>query len=255
MSVLDLFRLDGKSAFVTGGSSGIGKRVALAYAEAGAQVAIVARDLERAQRVAEEIAAQTGGTVTAVRCDVTIPAEVEAMVSRVVEDFGGLDIAVCNAGIVSLMGLEEMTPERFTEIMNTNVLGVFLTASAAGRVMRESGGGSIITTASMSGHVVNTPQQEGHYCASKAAVIQLTKALAVELAPFGVRVNSVSPGYIMTELVAPMKDLHRIWSERIPLGRLGTPEELMALYVYLAGPGSSYMTGSDLLIDGGFTCI
>lgn len=114
-------------------------------------------------------------------------------------------------------------------------------------------GGSIIVTASMSGHVVNTPQKIGHYCASKGAVIQLAKAMAVEFAPQGVRVNSVSPGYIMTELVEPLTDYHAAWTPRIPLGRLGRPEDLMGLYVYLASAASSYMTGSDVVIDGGYT--
>jgi sorbose reductase len=107
----------------------------------------------------------------------------------------------------------------------------------------------------MSGHVVNIPQKEGHYCASKAAVIHLTKAMAVEFAPYNIRVNSVSPGYILTELVEPLKEFHEIWVPKIPLGRLGRPEELMGLYVYLASDASSYMTGSDVVIDGGYTCV
>jgi NAD(P)-dependent dehydrogenase (short-subunit alcohol dehydrogenase family) len=115
-------------------------------------------------------------------------------------------------------------------------------------------GGVIITTASMSGHIINVPQQVGHYCASKAAVIHLTKGLAVELAPHNIRVNSVSPGYILTELVEPLAEYHRSWEPKIPLGRIGGPEELTGLFLYLASAASSYMTGSDLVIDGGYTC-
>ena len=110
-------------------------------------------------------------------------------------------------------------------------------------------------TASMSGHVINVPQTIGHYCASKAAVIQLAKAMAVEFAPHGIRVNSVSPGYVMTELVEPLTTFHEAWKPRIPMGRLGRPEEMMGLYVYLASDASSYMTGSDIVIDGGYTCL
>jgi NAD(P)-dependent dehydrogenase (short-subunit alcohol dehydrogenase family) len=113
-------------------------------------------------------------------------------------------------------------------------------------------GGSIITTASMSGHIINIPQEVGHYCTSKAAVIHLTKAMAVEFAPHHIRVNSISPGYIMTELVEPLAEYHRLWEPKIPMGRIGRPEELNGLYLYLASAASSYMTGSDLVIDGGY---
>jgi len=135
------------------------------------------------------------------------------------------------------------------------VTGVFLTAQAAAKAMVAQGeGGAIITTASMSGHIINIPQTVGHYCASKAAVIHLTKAMAVELAPHNIRVNSVSPGYILTELVEPLAEYHRLWEPKIPLGRIGRPEELTGLYLYLASAAASYMTGSDLVIDGGYAC-
>lgn len=115
-------------------------------------------------------------------------------------------------------------------------------------------GGSIINTASMSGHIINIPQPAGHYCTSKAAVIHLTKAMAVEFARHNIRVNSISPGYIRTELVEPMAEYHRLWEPKIPLGRIGRPDELTGLYLYLASAASSYMTGSDVVIDGGYTC-
>jgi len=256
MQVLEMLRLQGKRALVTGGSSGIGKRVALAYAQAGAEVAIVSQHAEVLAGVAQELAAATGAKMIAVPGDVTQPADVNRMVETVVKELGGIDIAVCNAGIVSLRGLEEMSLEEFTRIQNTNVNGVFLTGQACARAMIKQGsGGVIINTASMSGHVINIPQKEGHYCASKAAVIHLTKAMAVEFAPHNIRVNSVSPGYIMTELVEPFTDYHKIWAAKIPLGRLGRPEELMGLYLYLASEASSYMTGSDIVIDGGYTCV
>jgi len=149
----------------------------------------------------------------------------------------------------------EMPLEEFQSIQNTNVNGVFLTAQAAAKAMvAQQRAGTIINTASMSGHIVNTPQQVGHYCASKAAVIHLTKAMAVEFAPYNIRVNSVSPGYILTELVEPLAEYHALWEPKIPLGRLGRPEELIGIYLYLASDASSYMTGSDIVIDGGYTC-
>jgi NAD(P)-dependent dehydrogenase (short-subunit alcohol dehydrogenase family) len=255
MSVLDLFDLHGKTALVTGGSSGIGKTVALAYLQAGAQVAVAARNSEALHKVADELATASGARVVPICCDVTQPEQVRSMVQTVIAELGGIDIAVCNAGIVSVAGILEMPSEEFQRIQNTNVTGVFLTAQAAAWAMVEQGrGGVIINTASMSGHIINIPQQVSHYCASKAAVIHLTKGMAVELAPHQIRVNSVSPGYIRTELVEPLADYHAQWEPKIPLGRMGRPEELAGLYVYLASEASSYMTGSDVVIDGGYTC-
>jgi len=254
MSVLDLFDLHGKRALVTGASRGIGKRVAIAYAEAGAEVALAARHAEALGVVADEIAA-AGGRAVPIRCDVTQPEQVSGMLDQVTAELGGIDIAVCNAGIITVTPMLEMPPEEFQSIQDTNVTGVFLTAQAAARAMvRQGQGGVIINTASMSGHIINIPQQVGHYCASKAAVIHLTKAMAVELAPHKIRVNSVSPGYILTELVEPYSEYHALWEPKIPLGRMGQPEELTGLYLYLASEAASYMTGSDIVIDGGYSC-
>lgn len=255
MNVMDLFGLQGKRALVTGASSGIGQQVARAYLEAGAQVAVAARHLEALERVADELAAAGDGRVVPVRCDVTQPGDVAAMLDRVTAELGGIDIAVCNAGIVAVQGMLDMSPEEFQRIQSTNVNGVFLTAQAAARAMvRQGRGGAIITTASMSGHIINVPQRVGHYCTSKAAVIHMSKAMAVEFAPHNIRVNSVSPGYIRTELVEPLSEYHAQWEPKIPMGRMGRPEELVGLYLYLASDASSYMTGSDVVIDGGYTC-
>jgi len=255
MNVLKLFDLHGKRAVVTGASSGIGKKVAQAYLQAGAHVAIAARHAEALARIAGEIAPDGEGKVVPICCDVTQPDQVTEMVDRVTAELGGIDIAVCNAGIVTVNGMLDMPLEEFQRIQSTNVTGVFLTAQAAARAMvRQGQGGVIITTASMSGHIINIPQQVGHYCTSKAAVIHLTKAMAVEFAPYNIRVNSVSPGYILTELVEPLAEYHRQWEPKIPLGRMGRPEELTGLYLYLASEASSYMTGSDIVIDGGYTC-
>jgi sorbose reductase len=255
VNVLELFDLHGKSALVTGASSGIGKEVARAYLQAGADVALAARHFEALERVAGEIAGAGEGKVVPIRCDVTRPDDVAGMLDRVTAELGGVDVAVCNAGIVAVEGMLEMAPEEFQRIQSTNVNGVFLTAQAAARAMVHQGrGGAIITTASMSGHIINVPQRVGHYCTSKAAVIHLTKAMAAEFAPHNIRVNSVSPGYILTELVEPLAEYHAQWAPKIPMGRLGRPEELTALYLYLASEAASYMTGSDLVIDGGYTC-
>ncbi|GAB7142346.1 SDR family oxidoreductase [Mycobacterium riyadhense] len=254
MSVLDLFDLHGKTALITGASTGIGKKVALAYVQAGAQVAVAARHFDAVAKIAAEIAA-AGSKAVPIRCDVTQQDQVTSMVDQATAELGGIDIAVCNAGIVDVTPMLDMSLEAFQRIQDTNVTGVFLTAQAAARAMVKQGrGGAIITTASMSGHIINIPQQVSHYCTSKAAVIHLTKAMAVELAPHNIRVNSVSPGYILTELVEPLAEYHALWEPKIPLGRIGRPEELTGLYLYLASEASSYMTGSDIVIDGGYTC-
>ena len=254
MGTLDSFNLTGKKAFITGGARGIGKSVALAFAEAGADVAIVDMDLDAARGTALELE-RYGVRSMAVRTDVSDPADVDAMMEAVLDEFGTVDIAFNNAGICINEKAEEMTYEHWKRVIDINLTGIFLTARAAGRVMIKKGGGSIINTASMSGHIVNVPQPQCAYNASKAAVIMLTKSLAVEWAPYNVRVNCISPGYIGTEMTLKAVDWIPQWEALTPMNRMGKPEELTAAIVYLAGYGASFTTGSDLVIDGAFTCV
>ncbi|MEM1485127.1 SDR family oxidoreductase [Oscillospiraceae bacterium PP1C4] len=258
MGIIEKLRLDGKKAAVTGGARGIGKSIATALAEAGADVVIVDVDIEESIKTADEIARVTGVKTLAVKTDVTSLEEVSAMVGQIVNKFGRLDIMVCNAGICMNIPASEMTYEQWKKVIDINLSGVFLTAQAAGRQMLLQGGGSIINTASMSAHIVNVPQPQCAYNASKAGVIQLTKSLAVEWAAQNVRVNSISPGYIGTELTLnspSLKPLIEQWNAAAPLHRMGRPDELQAIAVYLAGDSSAFTTGSDFLIDGAFTCI
>jgi NAD(P)-dependent dehydrogenase (short-subunit alcohol dehydrogenase family) len=179
------------------------------------------------------------------------------MMETILERFGRLDAAFCNAGICINEPAEEMSYETWKKVIDVNLNGIFLTDIAAGKQMLRQGGGSIINTASMSAHIVNVPQPQCAYNASKAAVIQLTKSLAIEWAKKGVRVNSISPGYIGTDLVLTSKTLIPLiekWNAMAPMGRLGKPEELESICVYLAGDTSSFTTGSDFIIDGAFTC-
>ena len=257
MGIIEKMRLDGKAIYVTGGASGIGKSVATALAEAGADVAIVDVNFEGAEAVAKEIAEATGSKTIAIRCDVTNQDDVEAMVAKVVDTYGKLDACFNNAGICLNVPAEEMTYEQWNKVININLNGVFLCATAAGRVMLKQGYGSIINTASMSGHIVNVPQPQCAYNASKAGVSMLTKSLAVEWAKKGVRVNCISPGYIGTDLTLnseALKPLIEKWNAMAPMGRLGRPEELQSIVVYLAGDTSSFTTGSDIIVDGAFTC-
>lgn len=257
MGIIEKMRLDGKAIYVTGGASGIGKAASYAFAEAGADVAIVDINLEGAQKVAKEIAEATGSHTIAIACDVTKKDQVEAMVAKVVETYGKLDACYNNAGICINASAEEMTYEQWSKVIDINLNGVYLCATAAGRQMLKQGYGSIINTASMSGHIVNVPQPQCAYNASKAGVIMLTKSLAVEWAKKNVRVNSISPGYIGTELIMNadhLKPLIEQWNAIAPMGRLGKPEELQSILVYLAGDTSSFTTGSDFVVDGAFTC-
>lgn len=257
MGIIEKMRLDGKKAFVTGGARGIGMNYTIALAEAGADVAIVDLDLAEAKKTAEKIAKDTGRKIIAVEADVTNPESVDAMMKTVVGEFGRLDAAFCNAGICINAPAEEMTYEQWKKVIDINLNGIFLTDIAAGKQMLKQGGGSIINTASMSAHIVNVPQPQCAYNASKAGVIQLTKSLAIEWATRGVRVNSISPGYIGTDLTLNSPTLIPLiekWNAMAPLHRLGKPEELQAIAVYLAGDSSPFTTGSDFVIDGAFTC-
>lgn len=257
MTINDKLSLKGKKGYVTGAAQGIGKAVATAFAEAGMDVAIVDVNLAKAKETAAEIAKKTGRKVIALKCDVTKQAQVDKMIAEVVKSLGGLNVAFNNAGICINKPAEEMTYEEWLKVTNVNLNGVFLTAQAAGKYMLKNGGGSIINTASMSGHIVNVPQPQCAYNASKAGVILLTKSLAVEWAKKNVRVNCISPGYIGTELImnAPkLKPLIKKWNAMAPMGRLGRPEELQGICVYLASDASTFTTGSDVICDGAFTC-
>ena len=257
MGVIEKFRLDGKAAFVTGGARGIGKSIATALTEAGADVAIVDIDIEEAKKTAAELAKANGTKVIALKADATDPKQVDEMMATIVKEFGKLDVAFCNAGICMNVPAEEMTYDQWKKVIDINLSGVFLTAQAAGKQMlKQKTGGSIINTASMSAHIVNVPQPQSSYNASKAAVIQLTKSMAIEWATRGVRVNSISPGYIGTELTLNSPTLIPLieeWNKMAPLHRLGRPDELQGIAIYLASELSSFTTGSDFLIDGGFT--
>ena len=257
MGIIEKMRLDGKKGFVTGAARGIGKRTATAFAEAGADVAIVDLDYETAVATAKEIAEATGRKIIAIKCDVTNEEDVQKMVDEVVEKLGGLDFCHANAGIAINAPAEEMTYAQWKKIIDVNLNSVFLTDTIAGRYMLAHGGGSIVNTASMSGHIVNVPQPQCGYNASKAGVMQLTKSLAVEWAKKGVRVNSISPGYIGTELITSAPDLKPLieqWNAMAPMGRLGKPEELMGVVVYLVSDAATFTTGSDFIVDGAFTC-
>ncbi len=253
----NIFSIEGKKGFITGAAQGIGKELATAFAEHGADVAIVDMNLELATQTAKEIADKTGRLVKAYQCNITCDDSVNKMMADYLVDFGTIDYCINNAGIATFDSAMDISASDFKKVVDVDLNGTFLTARAAARVMRDQGkGGSIVSTASMSGSLVNVPQTIANYCAAKAGVIQLTKALAVEWVKYGIRVNCVSPGYMLTDLVAALGDMHPIWLSKLPEGsRLGYPEDILAAYIYFVCDASKYATGSDLIVDGGYNCL
>lgn len=249
MSVREMFELDGKVAAVTGGARGIGRACADALQEMGARIALLDILEDRLEQSAREMGDGTLGIV----CDVTDKAAVTAAFDRIGQELGRLDILVTSAGICIWANAEEMSEEEWDKVISINLKGIFLCCQAAGRMMIPRKSGSIINIASMSGGIVNRPQAQSAYNASKAAVMHLTRSLAAEWAPHNIRVNSISPGYTLSELTRQFPEHFDGWMPYIPMGRMAEPEELVGAVVYLASDAASYTTGHDLVIDGGYT--
>jgi NAD(P)-dependent dehydrogenase (short-subunit alcohol dehydrogenase family) len=248
MTVLDSFRLDGKVAVVTGGNRGLGQAVARALGEAGARVAIAARDAARSEVVAGELGA------LAVPLDVTDSASVDAMLAAVTAELGPVDVLVNNSGTCFHRPALEVPEDEWRAVWDVNVDGLWRCSRAVGAQMVERGTGAIVNIGSISAQIVNRPQWQPAYNASKAAVHQLTKSLAAEWAPHGVRVNALAPGYVKTEM-APVDDpkFRPRWVEDAAMQRYAVPEELGPSVVFLASDASSFMTGSVMVVDGGYT--
>ncbi len=252
MSGHSLFDVSGKKGYVTGGGSGLGRAIALGLAEAGA--AVVVSDINRttAEKVAEEIRVQQGNA-RALEIDVSQKNQVETLIRSTVDELGGLDFAFNNAGILKLGKPEDLSEADWQEEIKVDLSGVFLCCQAAGRHMLAHGGGKIVNTASISGLIVNSGLT---YSTAKAGVIQLTRVLAMRWARHGVYVNCFSPGYIRTGMTAPHLTRPEVEKEMLrqtPLRRLGEPRDLVGVALFLASPASDFVTGQNIIVDGGVT--
>ncbi len=254
MPVLDRFRLNGRTALVTGGTKGLGRAMAAALAEAGARVAVVSRHGDQAVAVAGELTRSTGRPCQGYACDVTNEAHVTQLISQVLDDFGHLDILVNNAGINIRGPIDQLSLEQFLQVQATNVTGPWLMCRAVAPHMKERRYGRVInigSTLSIIALADRTP-----YASSKGAILQMTRVLALEWAPYNITVNAMLPGPFATEMNLPLMndpEAYQSFIAKIPLGRWGELEEIQGLVVFLASDASSFITGAAITIDGGWT--
>jgi NAD(P)-dependent dehydrogenase (short-subunit alcohol dehydrogenase family) len=249
-----LFSLKGKTALVTGGGRGIGQVVAVGLAKAGAEIAIISRT------GADEtvgLIEKEGGRAYSLIADVTDEKAVDAALAHIISRSGALHIVFNNAGICIHKDTLDASIAEWRQVIDINLTGEYLVSRAAGALMiKKHIKGSIINMASMSGSIVNVPQWQASYNASKAGIIHMTRSLAAEWAQYGIRVNSLSPGYIATPMsVDTPQELKDTWMPLIPAHRMGDPEELVGAVIYLAADSSGYTNGSDLIVDGAYTCL
>ncbi len=251
--ILDKFSLAGKSGIVTGGGSGIGKAIASAVVEAGAEVIIAGRNLDRLETAATEIT-RAGGRVVPVPTDMGSPESIRALVDRAVSEFGKIDFLFNNAGTIRRSPAEELSPEDWEEVIKVNLTGPFLLSQAAARVMiAQNRKGKIINTSSLI--AVQGGKNVVAYGASKAGLTQATRSMANDWAKYNILVNAIGPGWIKTELTGALRENQERFKEissRIPLGRWADPEDLAGAAVFLASDASDYITGQVIFVDGGW---
>jgi NAD(P)-dependent dehydrogenase (short-subunit alcohol dehydrogenase family) len=253
---MKLFSLEGKTAFVTGGGSGIGQRIALGLAEAGASVGCFDLASSKGLNSIVEQIKGLGRQAIALTGDVTQAADLQRAIDGVEKGLGPLSVAINCAGIANATPAEEMPLEQWQRVLDINLTGVFLSCQAEARVMLSRKQGSIVNIASMSGIIVNRGLLQAHYNTSKAGVIHLSKSLAMEWSDRGIRVNSISPGYTATpmNLRPEVADQVKKFEADTPLGRMATVDELVGPAIFLSSQAASFCTGVDLVVDGGFVC-
>ncbi len=254
---LQKYDLKGRVAVITGGGQGIGFCTAQALGEAGAKIVVAEKLPERVAKATAELTA-LGISAQGMTLDVTDSGAVEAVATQILKDHGRIDILVNNAGVaVSDVRAEDTTDEHWRMHMNVNIDGLFYCCRSFGKRMLEQGSGAIVNIGSMSGFIVNNPQPQSFYNASKAAVHHLTRSLAAEWGARGVRVNAVAPTYIETPLTRfgmQNEEMYKVWLDMTPMRRVGQPEEIASVVLFLASDAASLLTGSIVLADGGYTC-
>ena len=251
-----LFDLSGNVARVTGAGSGIGQRIAVGLAQCGADVALLDRRTDSGLADTASEIAETGRRSLSLAVDVTDAEALADAVARVEAELGPLSLAVNAAGIANANPAEEMAVDQYQTLMDINLKGVFLSCQAEARAMLAHGRGAIVNIASMSGVIVNRGLSQAHYNASKAGVIHMSKSLAMEWVGRGIRVNTISPGYTATPMNTRPEMVHqtKMFEEQTPMGRMARPDEMVGPTVFLLSNAASYVTGVDLLVDGGFCC-
>lgn len=251
---MNRFDLSGKTSIITGAGRGIGRSIALGYAEAGSNLVLCARTVGELETLADE-ARRHGVEALAVPCDVSDPQQIQAAVDAAVERFGGVDVLVNNAGLTVKTPAEDYNLEDWNRVLQVNLTGVFLFAQSVGRQMIRQGSGRIVNISSIAARTAITGSVA--YCASKAGVDMVTKVLAVEWARHGVQVNAIGPAYIETPLVKAITDTRADFADNIrrrtPMARLGKPDEIVGAAIFLASDAASYMTGETVMVDGGWT--
>ncbi|MET0438182.1 MAG: SDR family oxidoreductase [Devosia sp.] len=251
-----LFDLSGNVALVTGAGSGIGQRIAVGLAQCGADVALLDRRTDGGLADTAAEIAEAGRRSLSLAVDVTDAEALADAVARVEAELGPLSLAVNAAGIANANPAEEMGVDQYQTLMDINLKGVFLSCQAEARAMLAHGRGAIVNIASMSGVIVNRGLSQAHYNASKAGVIHMSKSLAMEWVGRGIRVNTISPGYTATPMNTRPEMVHqtKLFEEQTPMGRMARPDEMVGPTVFLLSNAASYVTGVDLLVDGGFCC-
>ena len=254
MFLQEYFGLDGKTVLVTGGNRGIGQEVSVDLAKAGARIAVFSRS--GAEETVKKIR-DSGGEAQSFLVDVQSEESIKNGVAQVIQVFGKIDVLFNNAGITIHKTVLDADYQDWEKILKTNLLGEMMVAKEVAKHMISEGiKGSIINMGSMSGTIVNVPQMQTLYNVSKAAVIHMTKSLAVEWAGYGIRVNCLSPGYIATDMSVNVDEkLKEQWMKMVPMHRMGKPSELSGAVIFLACDGAGYTTGCNLVVDGGYTCL
>lgn len=260
----ELFSLKGKTCVITGGSSGIGLEIVRAYASFGGDVIIIYNSTS-VDKLTEELKSIYTINVDSIKCDLTKVEQIEAMFDTIIKKYNKIDVFVANAGVgwpngnIHKFDTHKELVSKWEAFVTLDLSSIYYCCAFIGKIFEKQGYGSLILTASMSSHVINVPQMQTPYNVVKAGIKQMAKSLAIEWSAFGdgcVRVNSVSPGYVKTRLTAKMNpDLLHFWSSLTPLGRLASPKEITGAYVYLASDASSFTTGTDIVVDGGYCSI